>query len=138
MSYPCTLGLLMGKQQIKPSVMKEFMLLVKTEGDHFASMSAETQQAHVAKVGTYIGNLMEKGQLKGAQPLELEGTMVQGTKGSFKDGPYSESKEVIVGYFHILAQDLQEAVAIAKANPLFEETEASIEVRPVKVLEGIN
>ena len=96
------------------------MLLVKTEGDHLTDMSPEEQQKHVAKIGNYIGRLMQEGKLKGAQPLEMAGAIVQGNNGSFKDGPYSESKEVIVGYFHILAKDLDEAIEIAKANPVFE------------------
>lgn len=114
------------------------MLFVRTEGDHLAGMSPKEQQEHVAKIGNYIGMLMKEGKLKGAQPLAMDGTIVQGNKGVFKDGPYSESKEVIVGYFHILAADLDEAIEIAKANPLFEVSKGSIEVRPVKSMEGIN
>jgi hypothetical protein len=118
--------------------MKEFMLFVRTEGDHLARMSPKEQQEHVTKIGNYIGTLMKEGKLKGAQPLDMGGTIVHGNKGVFKDGPYSESKEVIVGFFHILANDLREAMKIAKANPLFEVTKASIEVRPIKSMTGIN
>lgn len=118
--------------------MKEFMLFIRTEGDHLANLSAEEQQKHVQKVGSYISKLMQEGKLKGAQPLEMEGKIIQGKKGTFKDGPFNESKEVIAGYFHILAKDLIEAVEIAKANPMFEDTEGRIEVRPIKKMEGIN
>ena len=45
---------------------------------------------------------------------------------------------MIGGYFHIVAEDLDEAVEIAKANPLFQNGEGEIEVRPIKKLEGIN
>lgn len=118
--------------------MKEFMLLIHTEGDHLSRLSPEEQQQHVQKVGGYISKLMEEGKLKGAQPLEMEGAMVQGSQGVVKDGPFVETKEVIAGYFHILAEDLDEAVEIAKANPVFEDSEAKIEVRPIKIMEGIN
>ncbi len=118
--------------------MKEFMLFIKTTGDHFDHLSPEQQQAHVQKVGAYIGNLMEEGKLKGAQPLEMGGAVLHGNQGAFKDGPFNETKEVIVGYFHILAKDLEEAIAIAKANPIFEDTEATMEIRPIKQVEGIN
>lgn len=118
--------------------MQEFMLLVRTEDDHLADMSPKEQQDHVTQIGNYIGKLMQDGKLKGAQPLDMAGKMIYGDKGVFKDGPYSESKEVIVGYFHILANDLDEAIEIAKANPLFEAAKASVEVRPIKVMEGIN
>lgn len=118
--------------------MKEFMIFIKTEGDHLEGLSPEQQQAHVQKIGTYIGGLMESGKLKGAQPLEMEGAVIKGNKGVFKDGPFNESKEVIVGYFHILAEDLAEAIAIAKKNPIFDDAEGTVEVRPVKTMEGIN
>lgn len=118
--------------------MQEFMLFIKTEGDHLAGLSPEQQQAHVQKIGKYIGGLMESGKLKGAQPLETKGAIIHGNRGAFKDGPFNESKEVIVGYFHILAENLEEAIEIAKANPVFEDAEATMEVRPIKSMEGIN
>src|SRR5688572_11429689 len=119
--------------------MKEFMLLIRTEGDHLASLSPEKQQEHIQKVMVYIEDLMKKGKLKDAQPLEMESAIISGTKGKLKDGPFNESKEVIAGYFHILAKDMDEAIQIARANPMFESTAtARIEVRPIRLLHGIN
>jgi len=118
--------------------MPEFMLFIKTEGDQLELLSPEQQQAHVQKIGAYIRGLMESGKLKGAQPLETKGAIIHGNKGSFKDGPFNESKEIIVGYFHILAENMKEAIEIAKANPMFEDVKGSIEVRPIKQMTGIN
>jgi hypothetical protein len=119
--------------------MKEFMLLIRTQGDHLSALSPEQQQQHLQKVMAYMGGLMKSGKLKSAQPLEMEGTLISGTKGKLKDGPYNESKEVIAGYFLIEAKDLAEAIQIAHENPVFEDgTNARIEVRPIKVMEGIN
>lgn len=118
--------------------MQEFMLFIKTKGDHLEGLSPEEQQAHVQKIGNYIGDLMQSGKLKGAQPLEMNGKIIHGKRGNFKDGPFNESKEVIVGYFHILAENLEEAIKIAKANPVFDNEEASIEIRPIKKMDGIN
>ena len=118
--------------------MREFMIFIKTKGDHLAGLSPEQQQAHIQKIGSYIGGLMESGKLKGAQPLEFGGAIIHGNKGVFKDGPFNESKEVIVGYFHIVAENLEEAIAIAKANPMFDDADGTIEVRPVKQMAGIN
>ena len=64
---------------------------------------------------------MEKGVLKSAQPLDMQGKMVSGATGSLKDGPFNETKEVIAGYFHIVAKDIDEALAIPKKNPIFED-----------------
>lgn len=118
--------------------MQDFMILIETKGDHLATLSPEQQQAHVQKIGQYIGQLMEAGQLKEAQPLDMSGAIIKGKNGSFKDLPFTESKEVIVGYFLIRANSLDEAIKIGKANPIFVDTEATMEIRPIKVMEGIN
>jgi hypothetical protein len=124
---------------LKLKIMKEFMLLIRTTGDHLNALSPEQQQQHLEKVMAYMGGLMKSGKLKSAQPLEMEGSLISGTKGKLKDGPFNESKEVIAGYFLIMAKDLAEAIEIAKANPVFEDgTGAMIEVRPIKIMEGIN
>jgi hypothetical protein len=116
--------------------MKEFMLLIRNEGDGKAALSPEQQQQFLKACQVYIEDLMRKGNLKSAQPLVREGRMIMGTPGAFKDGPYNESKEIIVGYYHILAKDLDEAIAIAQRNPEFAFIKgAKIEVRPVKMKE---
>jgi hypothetical protein len=124
---------------LKKKKMKEFMLLIRTEGDHLTLLSPEQQQQHLEKVMNYMGGLMKSGKLKSAQPLEMEGVILSGTGGKLKDGPFNETKEVIAGYFLIQANDLTEAIQIARENPVFEDgTGARIEVRPIKVMEGIN
>ncbi len=116
--------------------MKEFMLLIRNEGDGKADLSPEDQQRFLKDCMEYIEQLKENGNLKGAQPLLREGRMVAGSLASFKDGPYNETKEIIVGYYHIIAKDLDEAIAIAKGNPEFAYNKgAKIEVRPVKMVE---
>ena len=37
--------------------MQEFMLFIKTEGDHLENLSPEEQQVHVQNIGNYIGDL---------------------------------------------------------------------------------
>jgi hypothetical protein len=119
--------------------MKEFMLFIRTEGDPWQTMSPGEMQAHVQKGMAYIGGLIQKGIIKSAQPLDMSGKTISGEAGALKDGPFNETKEVIAGYFHIVAKDLEEAISIAKANPIFEDgLGAKIEVRPIKTVEGIN
>ena len=116
--------------------MKEYMLLIRNEGDSKSAFSPEQQQQFLNACKVYIENLMKNGNLKSAQPLVREGKIITGSNGEWKDGPYNESKEVIVGYYHIIAKDLEEAIAIAKGNPEFTYTKtARIEVRPIKMME---
>jgi len=119
--------------------MKEFMLLIRTEGDCAGQMEPEFHKAHVQRVIRYIDNLSKQGRLKGAQPLTMNGSILEGKNGVFKDGPFNETKEVIAGYFIFLAHDLNEAKEIAKAHPLFNDSDdVRIEVREIKYQEGIN
>jgi len=112
------------------------MLLIRNEGDGKSALSSEQQQQFLNDCMVYIQNLTKNGKLKGAQPLVREGKMVSGRPGAFKDGPYNESKEIIVGYYHIIAKDMDEAISIAQENPEFAYVKgAKIEVRPIKTVE---
>lgn len=118
--------------------MKEFMLFISSAGKHTENSSPEEMQQHIRKVGDYIKKNVKEGNFLGAQPLENTGVIISGSKGNTFDGPYIESKEVICGYYHILAEDMDEAVAITKADPRFDEENWSIIIRPVLKVEGIN
>ncbi len=116
--------------------MNQFMLLIRNESGHSEALSPEQHEQFLEKCRIYIDNLTSEGKLIGAQPLARQGTMLSGSKGVWKDGPFNETKEVIVGYYHIRAKDIDEAIAIAKGNPEFEYTAtARIEIRPIKVKE---
>ncbi|HUI31626.1 MAG TPA: YciI family protein [Candidatus Acidoferrales bacterium] len=116
--------------------MKEFMLLIRNHHDHQANWSPEREKQFVEECRVYIDDLTKQGKLISAQPLAREGKMISGSNGTWDIGPYSESKEVIVGYYHVRVMDIDEAIAIAKRNPEFEYgTTARIEVRPIKMKE---
>jgi len=116
--------------------MKEFMLLIRNQMGHHEAMSPEQQQQFLNKCMVYIEGLKKNGNLKIAQPIARQGKIISGTAGAWMEGPFNEAKEVIVGYYHILANSIDEAIAIAKGNPEFEySTTARVEVRPIKTME---
>ena len=113
------------------------MLLIRNQIDHQSNWSTDVHQKFLKQCEVYIGKLKSEKKLISAQPMVREGTMVSGSKGAWKEGPFSDSKEVIVGYYHIRAADLSEAVNIAEGNPEFEfGTTARVEVRPIKMKEA--
>ncbi|OEK00647.1 hypothetical protein BFP97_03610 [Roseivirga sp. 4D4] len=118
--------------------MKEFMAFIYTEGDHMAEMSPEEQQQHVEKVGAYIQGLMQSGKMKGAQPLELSGITISGTQGNLQDAPFNETKEVIGGYYHLAGESLEEVADLIRKDPRFEDGPWKVEIRPIRVVQGIN
>jgi len=112
------------------------MLLIRNEMDHRDAWPQEKHQQFLKACERYIYKLKKNGNLKIAQPLVREGTMVSSSMDAWRNGPFNENKEVIVGYYHILANDINEAAEIAKQNPEFEfSTTARVEVRPIKVKE---
>jgi len=116
--------------------MKEFMLLIRNKLNHQDEWSVDRLQDFLKKCEVYITSLREKQQLISAQPLIREGKIISGKKGDWKVEPFNEYDEVQVGYYHILAKDIDEAISIAKENPEFEfGSTARIEVRPIKTKE---
>ena len=116
--------------------MKEFILFIRNEEAHKAAFSTHQQQQFLQKCMDYIARLKKDGNLIGAQPIQREGKIISGSPGAWKEEPYNEHTEVIVGYYHILATNLEEAIEIAKGNPEFEYGDtARIEVRPIKMKE---
>jgi hypothetical protein len=117
-------------------MQKEFMLYIRNNGDAKATLPAEKHQEFIKKCEVYIGQLKSQGKLIAAQPLIRQGVIVAKYNNGWESNEVDVNMEVQVGYYHIMANDLDEAIEIAKNNPEFEYVpSASIEVRPIKVKE---
>ena len=116
--------------------MKEFMFYIRNAGDAKAALSAEEHLAFVKKCEMYIGKLKSENKLVAAQPIIREGVVISKNKNEWTNQIIDATKEVQVGYYHIMAKDLDEAVAIAKQNPEFEYVpSAKIEIHQIKTKE---
>ncbi len=99
-------------------------------------MTDEVNLAFLKKCEIYIKRLKNDHKLIAAQPLIREGVVVTRANRKWNEKNIAADKNVQVGYYHILANDIDEAISIAKENPEFEFVpSASIEVRPVKTEE---
>jgi hypothetical protein len=116
--------------------MKEFLLIIRTEGSVWTDLPAEKLQKHIEEGTKYITGLMKDGKMKSGLPVDKGSRLVTEQNGALKDGPFNESKEVIAGYFLVNAKDMDEAVAIAKANPIFKDIPTKIEVHPMMAIGG--
>jgi hypothetical protein len=108
----------------------EYLLLFR--GEHWdKGLSPEELQKVMGQVMSWFEGLKEQGRVKAGQPLGPEGRTISRKKGRpVADGPFAESKEAVGGYLLLQADNLEEAVAIAKSNPTLEYG-ITIEVRPV-------
>jgi len=116
--------------------MPEFMFFIRKQRNSEASLSAEVHEKFLKSCERYISSLKKDGKLISAQPIEWVGKIISSSGGSWKAQPFDELGEVIGGYYHIRANDLEEAVSLAKANPEFEyNRDTRIEVRAIKTKE---
>ncbi len=108
----------------------EYMLLFR--GPHWdRGLSQQELQAAMDKVVAWFEGLNQRGKTKAAQPLGAQGRIISGTNGQLVvDGPFAESKEAVGGYLMLQADNLNEAVEIARSMPTLKYG-ISVEVRPI-------
>ena len=98
-----------------------------TQGEHLA---------FIKQCEDYIGQLKAKKRLIAAQPVVRKGCVLRKTETGWTSTPIDTTKETHVGYYHILAENIDEAIEIAKQDPEFSFVRsATIEVRPLKTKE---
>lgn len=116
---------------------KEFMLYIRNAGDAKAALSADEHLKFIKQCEVYIGKLKAGNKLIAAQPIIREGFVISKGNSAWTKTPIDPNKEVQVGYYHITANDIDEAIEIAKQNPEFAFVpSATIEVRPIKTKEA--
>lgn len=110
----------------------QYLLLIRGT-DFDKGLSPAQLQEVMGRWAVWCDGVHASGKLVGAQPLIPEGKVVSGKGGkTVIDGAFAESKEAIGGYFLLELDTIDEAIAIAQANPLLEYG-LTIEVRPVAV-----
>lgn len=111
-----------------------FMILVKS--NPAAEAGVLPDEAELSEMGRFNEELVKAGVMLAGDGLRAsgEGTRVRiaGGTTTVLDGPFSEAKEVVAGYWLLEAASLHEALAWAKRSPF---REGEVEVRPLYELE---
>jgi len=109
--------------------MKEFALIFRLNDIKDFKPSPEQMQERMKWLGSIAAQnkLVDKGNTLIPVP---DGAKTVKPNHVVTDGPFTEIKEFISGYIIIRTEDIDEAVAIAKENPIF-KLGGSIEVREV-------
>jgi hypothetical protein len=104
--------------------------LVICRGARFdEGLSPEDTRNTMKQFYAWFERMSDQGKMKSGHQLAPEGKILSGRKG-VTDGPFAESKEGIAGYWLIQAASLEEAVEIAKGDPLLDYGH-TIEIRPI-------
>jgi hypothetical protein len=93
--------------------MNEYLLISRGQWDEDADKDAV--QDTIDRFYAWYEEGLAQGRLKPGSRLANRGKLVSRT--AVTDGPFSESKELIGGYWFVLADTLEEAAAIAAENP---------------------
>jgi|SRR6266478_2010595 hypothetical protein len=110
-----------------------FMVIVKASKDSEAG--ALPSQKLLAEMGKFNEELAKAGVLLAAEGLQAssKGARVKfsGSKRTVIDGPFTESKELIAGFWLWQVRSLDEAIEWVKRCPNPHEGESEIEIRQV-------
>jgi hypothetical protein len=99
-------------------------------GGDVSKLSPQQQEAQMGKWLAWVEKLTKEGKYLAGEPLLPGGKTISGSKKTVTDGPFTESKEVIGGFFIVEAKNYDEAVQMAKDSPDY-ELGGSVEVREV-------
>ena len=104
--------------------------LVISRGQWDKDLPPERIQAAIDQFYAWLERLVDEGTMKLGQRLSDQGATVA-QSGITMDGPFGETKEVIGGYWFIMAKNLEEAAAIAAQNPCM-QCGLYYEIRPTE------
>jgi hypothetical protein len=105
----------------------EFLVISRGQWD--STLSRKERHNAIDQFYVWLDQLVDEGKMKRGQRLAYEGKTI-GRQSVITDGPFGESKEVIGGYWFILANNLDEAAQIAKGNPCLNYG-LFVEIRPI-------
>ncbi len=110
-----------------PSITKPYLVISRGKWDDDAKKE-DVQQAIDRFYAWYERNLESGRMLRGSR-LEVSGKVV--SRRGVIDGPFTETKELVGGYWFIVARSLEEAAAVAAENPCL-AFGLTLEVRPLE------
>jgi hypothetical protein len=108
--------------------------LVISRGQWDRTLSRDEIKNAIDQFYTWYDRLVNEGKMKRGQRLTNEGKTIR-RQSVITDGPFGESKEVIGGYWFILANSFDEAAQIAKGNPCLDYG-LFLEIRPIDPQRG--
>ena len=104
--------------------------LVLSRGKWNQDASKDDIEAAIQKFYDWYTRNLEAGRMKPGSRLSTEVAMVS-KSGIVTDGPFGEAKEVIGGYWLIVARSLREAAELAAQNPCVQYG-LRFEIRPLE------
>lgn len=113
----------------EPSPVSEYLVLSRGQWDKGASK--EDIESAIQKFYEWYERSLGEGRMKPGSRLSTGAAMVSKSGIAVTDGPFGEAKEVVGGYWFIVARSLREAAEIAAENPCARYG-LTFEIRPLE------
>lgn len=113
----------------EPSPSSEYLVLSRGQWDKEASK--EDIEIAIQKFYDWLARNIDDGKMKMGSRLSTESARVSKSGIVVTDGPFGEAKEVIGGFWFIVASSLREAAELAAQNPCAPYG-LSYEIRPLE------
>jgi hypothetical protein len=109
-------------------------LVLLHESNKMPEFSPEEIQGVIARYKAWGQRLRESGHYAGSNKLEATGRVLRGTNGKMRvtDGPFTETKDVLGGYFLVQAESYEQAAGLCHDSPHLDY--GAIEIRRVEVV----
>jgi hypothetical protein len=114
----------------EPSILSDYLVLSRGQWEEHASK--KDIEAAIQKFYEWYARNLETGRMKAGSRLTIERAVVS-KDGIVTDGPFGETKEVIGGYWIIVARSLREAAELAAQNPCV-QFGLTFEIRPLEAV----
>lgn len=114
--------------------MSQHTYLLLSRGKWDDNSSKADIEADIDKFYAWYESNLENGSFKPGSRLTTDSARVT-RDGIVSDGPFSEGKEVIGGYWLIVAESLSAAAALAAQSPVLQHG-IQYEIRPLEATRG--
>jgi len=92
---------------------KQYLVISRGQWDE--SASKQDVQGAIDRFYVWYERGLQRGTMRPGSRLASQGKVV--SRSAITDGPFAEAKELVGGYWFIVASTLEEAAAVAAENP---------------------
>jgi len=114
--------------------MNEYLVIMRLDLiTKEAQPSPEQMEGYMKSYHDWVGGIAAQNKFVGGTGLATEGKVLK-PHNVITDGPFAEVKESIAGFIRIKANDLDEAVELARTCPILFGEGNSVEVRMISTV----
>lgn len=110
--------------------MSQYAILMREDDHAWDNLAPEQREAYMQQYQAWVEGLRERGIFQGGTPLGNGGAIVMSLDGAVVEAPFTQTKQVVTGYFLIETATWAEALEVARSCPALTHGE-TVELRPV-------